>query len=76
MERRAQAGPRWHGPFGCPQLSQQHSAQLRVLPQERLQAQPLHWAALPAAPLLAQQPGREGACEEQKAASGPIHPLP
>lgn len=75
MECGAQAGPPGRGLCGCSQLTQQHGAQLGVLPQEGLQAHPLRRAALPTAPLLAQQPGREGACAEQKAASGPIHPL-
>lgn len=73
MECGAQAGPPWRGLRGCSQLTQQHRAQLGVLPQEGLQAHPLRRAALPTAPLLAQQPGREGACADR--ASGPIHPF-
>lgn len=69
MERRAQAGPPWHRPCGCPQLTQQHGTQLGVLPEEGLQAHSLCRAAFPTAPLLAQQPGREGACRDREESS-------
>lgn len=73
VERGAQAGP---PRCGCPQLGQQHGAQLRVLPQEGGQAQPS--TGLPSARLrfwpssrLVRAPAGTG----QKAESGPV-PLP
>lgn len=71
MECRAQAGPPC---CGCPQLGQQHGTQLRVLPQEGGQAQPLCGAALGAAPLLAQQPAGESACRDR--AESRVRPRP
>lgn len=76
MERGVQLGSPRHGHGSRPQLAQQHGAQLGVLPEEGLQAHPLRQAALPTAPLLAQQPGREGTCRDRAESSvrSPLSP--
>lgn len=76
MERGAQVEPPRHRPCGRPQLAQQHCAQLGVLPEEGLQAHPLRQAALPTAPLLAQQPGREGTCRDRAESSVKVPSTP